>query len=121
MTLDRFKRIKLAEKLIADMKKREFAEAERILAEVGTIPGLTMSNPRRVPVIKSAPTVWQRIGKDIGAEAFAEACSLSLNDLVKPFQQSQGIKTQTEAKRELQLILDDVIEVRESKPYLVEG
>lgn len=116
VTADLFRKVKTVKKMIADLEKQI---TERVEAE-GLPDGLTWSKPRVTPTITSAGAVWQSIGKEIGSEAFQDACKISINDLVKPFQVARGVKTQQEAKKALMDVLAHVIEHKESKPYLME-
>jgi len=82
-----------------------------------TIPGYSLSNPRKTEYITDIVTAYK--ATELSPDEFLSCCKVSVPDLRKAVAERDGIaKTGAKAKKHLQGLLGAVLEVKEGEPSL---
>ena len=109
-----FKRCSLAEKVIDSIRSHVKSD----LVNGVEIDGLRLKPGATRRSIKYPAAAFAQLSYVVDAKSFAECCTVKIGDLEKRFKDASGL-TALEAKRQMMILLDGIIEEKQSEPSVV--
>lgn len=118
-TVEILSKIDLAEKYLGDLKKSERAKAlAQLSKDPEALPGYRINKGKKSVNIDTK-NAWAKLIQKIGGAPFAEACKLSIPQLVKPYKEATGSKESlANVRKELDEMLADCITTKVGKPFV---